>query len=124
MFGALFNQKHVFVFGKTGIGVTLNILKTNYKLFGKKFVPDIALHNFLHVDKNDLVTGGIMIEDPHLYGVLRKHHLIHMSFSEESPESNMGNLDVGKNVSDMLTESQMLKENYDHIPKDVEFDYA
>lgn len=75
MFGALFNQKHVCGFGKTGIGVNINILRSNHKLFDKKFVLDISLHNFPQADETDLVTGGI---------VMRNHHLIHMFVSEES----------------------------------------
>lgn len=43
MYGVLFNKKHVYVFGKTGIGVTLNILKSSHKLSDKKFVPYIVL---------------------------------------------------------------------------------
>lgn len=87
----LFNEKHVCVFGKTGIGVTLNILKSNHKLFDKKFVLDIALHNFPHADETDLFTGGIMSKVPLLYGVMRNHHLIHMYVSEESQEFNLRN---------------------------------
>lgn len=46
MSGVVFNQKHDSMFGKTGIEVTLNILKSNYKLFDKKFVPYILSPTF------------------------------------------------------------------------------
>lgn len=116
------------MFGKTRIGVTLNILKTNHKLFDKKFIPNISLHGFPLASKNDLVTRGIMVEVSLLYGAMREHHLIHMSVSEESNESNLGNQDVDKNMpdilSDMLTESQKFKEDDYHIHKKFDVDSA
>lgn len=78
MLGSLFNQKHVCVFGKTVTGVTLDILKSNHK----KFILDISLHKFPQADETDLVTGGI---------VMRNHHFIHMSVSEESQKFNQRN---------------------------------
>lgn len=84
MSGFLFNQKHGSVFSETGMCVILNILKSSYKLYVKKYVPDIALHNIPQVDKTDIVTGEIMIEVPILYGNMRNHHLIHMYVGEES----------------------------------------
>lgn len=78
-------------------------------LFDKEFVPDIALYKFPQADKTDLVTIGIVIEVPLLYGPKRNHFLIHMSTSEESQKSNSRNQDVDKNVPDIV--SEMLTES-------------
>lgn len=67
MYGVLFNQKHDNVFGKIGIGVTLNILKSSHRLFDKKYVLNIVVLSFPQVDKTDLVTGGIVIKVPLMY---------------------------------------------------------
>lgn len=52
-----FNQKYDNVFGKTRIGVTLNISKSSHRLFNMKYVPDIDLHNIPYVNKSDMTTG-------------------------------------------------------------------
>lgn len=61
-----------------------------------------------------------MIDVPHLYRPLINHHLIHMSVGEEFQESNIGNQDIYKDVSDIL---QDMLTKY-HIHEDVEVDYA
>lgn len=65
-----------------------------------------------------------MIDVSLMRGPLRNHRL--MSIGEESPKFNMGNQDVNIVVpailSDMLTKSQRLKENDNHIHEDVEVD--
>lgn len=76
----LVNQKHDNVLGE----VTLNILKSNCRFFVRKYVPNITLHNISHVDKSDLAADGIVIDVPHMYGPMRNHHLIQMSFGEET----------------------------------------
>lgn len=112
------------MFGKTRIGVILSIPKSSYRLYVKKHVPNISLNDILHDDKSDLSAGGIVIDVPLKYRPLRNQHPIQMSFGEEAQEINLGNLCVDKYVpnilSDMLSESQMHKENHNH--EDVEFD--
>lgn len=84
MFELCLTKKNDSVFGKTGIKVTLNILKSSHGLFDKKFVPDIALHNIPHVEKYYLVAGGIMINVPHMYEPMKNHHLIQLYFGEDT----------------------------------------
>lgn len=56
-----------------------------------------------------------------MYGHIRNHHLIQESFGKETQETNMRNQDVVKDVpdilSDMLTKSQIHKENDDVTPE-------
>lgn len=103
------------MFGKARIGVTISVLK---------YALDPALHNIPHVDKSDLVVGGTVIDVPLMYVPIRNHYLIHISIDAESQEYNMGNQDVDKDVpyilSDMLIQSQMLKDDDDHTLEDVE----
>lgn len=125
MYGFLINQKHDKVFREAGIGVTLNVVNFNYKLYVKKYVPDITLHDITRVNKPDLTIGGILVDVSLMYAPFWNHLL--MSVGEESREPNLGNQDVDKNVSnflfDMLTKSQRLKENDDHIHEDVQVDF-
>lgn len=79
----LFKQKHDSVFGKTGIGVTLNVLKSSHRLFDKKYVPNIAFHKIPHFDKSDLAVGGPVIDISLMYVSMRNHNLIHMFVCEE-----------------------------------------
>lgn len=62
-----------------------------------------------------------MIDVPLMYGHIRNHHLIQESFGKETQETNMRNQDVVKDVpdilSDMLTKSQIHKENDDVTPE-------
>lgn len=91
MTGVLINQKHDCVFGKTEIDVTLSVSESCYRLYVKKYVLDIALHDISHVDKSNLTSGGIVIDVPLMYVPLRNHHL--KDFGEETHETNMRNQD-------------------------------
>lgn len=111
MYGIFINKKHDNVFGE--IGINLSVLESNYSMYVKKYVSDISLHHIPYVNKSNLVVDGIVIDFPLMYGPMRNHHLNQIYFSEENQETNMGNLDVDKNVpdimSDMLTKSQIHK---------------
>lgn len=76
MYGVVFNQKHDSVFSKTGIRVAFNILKSSHRVFDKKFVLDISLNNIPHIEKYDLVVGGIVINVPHMYGTMKNHRIL------------------------------------------------
>lgn len=83
-------------------------------------------------------VGGNVLDIPLMYETIRNHHLIQKYFGEQTRETNFGNLDVDKDVSDilsdMLTESQIHKESDDvihennlmsdddHVNEDVEAD--
>lgn len=110
------------MFGEIGISGALNILKSSYRLFVKKYVSDIAFHYISHVDKIVLVAGGILINVPLMNGLMRNHQLVHMSISEQTRETNRRNQDVDVSyiLSNMLTESQMHKENNEHVHEEVD----
>lgn len=78
------NQKHEIVFGKVVIGVTLSVLKSNYNLYVKKYIPNIILDNIPHADMSDIASGRNVIDVPFMYGPMRNHHLIQKSFGEET----------------------------------------
>lgn len=115
--GVLINKKIDILFDKYAFGVPLSELNLSHKLY----VLDIALRNITHVYKSDLTVGANMIDVPLMYGPTRNHHLIQKYFGEKTRETNMGNHDIDKDVldtmSNMLTKSQIHKENDDMITK-------
>ncbi|CAI8583472.1 unnamed protein product [Vicia faba] len=80
------------------------------------YVSDISLHKIPLVVKCDLDTGGNM----------KNHHDTLMSFGENSKECFLRNPDGDKDVAyilyDMLTKSQVHKENGEHVHEYVEVD--
>ncbi|CAI8595117.1 unnamed protein product [Vicia faba] len=119
IYGVLINQKHNCKFD---IGSHMSQLN----LWRKMHVPNIVLYNIPHIYKSDLAAGGNVIDVSFFYGPIRKHHLFKKDFGEETHETNMGNQDDDKDVLDilydMLTKSQMHKENGDHVHEDVKVD--
>lgn len=98
------------------------------------YVLDINLHNIPYFDKSDLAAGGNVLHVSLMYGPIRNHHIIQKSFGEDAQEIDIENqdVDVPDILPDMLTKSQIHKENYnvtlennyvsddDHVHKDVE----
>lgn len=111
-------QIHDIVFGEANICVPLSLLNLSYKMY----VLDIALHNIPHFYKSYLAVGGNMLDVPLMYEPIIHHHLIQKYFTDDTQKTNMGNQDVDKYVSDILsdmleTESKIHKENDDIIPE-------
>lgn len=86
----LINQNYDNEFGEAGIGVSCSILESSLRLYIKKYISNIALHNILLVEKSDIVAGVIVINVPHMFEPMDNRHLIHMSFREETQKSNIG----------------------------------
>lgn len=118
MIGVLINQNHDSEFGEAEMGVSHSILESSLKLYVNKYVSDIAFHNIPLVEKYDLADSGIVINVHNMYEPMENHHLIQMSFYKETQESNLGiqnnDNDVSNILYDMLTQSQIHKENDDH----------
>ncbi|CAI8604407.1 unnamed protein product [Vicia faba] len=117
-YGGLINQKQDRVFGEA----ETSVLKSSYKMY----VSYISLHNTPLVINSDLADGGNMSDVPLRYVPMRNHHLTIMSYGDDSYETNLRNPYGDKHVpgimSDMLTNSQVHKENDNHDHKYVEVD--
>lgn len=124
VFGVLINQRHDSGCGKAGIGVTHSILKSNLSLHVNKYVLNIALHNTPYIENFNPNVGGFMTNVSHMFRPMKNHHLIQVPFAEETRESNMGiqndDINVPYNLQDMLTQSQIHKENGDHEVVEVD----
>lgn len=84
IYGVLINQKYDFVFSEVGIGVPFSVLNFSYRLYVKKHVPDIALHDIPYSDKFDLAADGNVLDIPLMYGPIINNHLIQNCFGEET----------------------------------------
>lgn len=115
-------QKYDIMFGEAETGVPLSVLNFSYKLYVRKHVPHIVPHNIPHLDKSDLAYGEKFLDVPLMYRPLRNQPLIQKNIANETQETNMGNQDVDKDVSDIFsdmleTDSHIYMENGDVTPE-------
>lgn len=45
---------------------------------------DIVIHNIPHVEQSNLTVGGLVINVTHVFGPMKNHPLIQVSFGEET----------------------------------------
>lgn len=61
------------MFFEDEIGVPIGLLNFSYKLFVRKYVPDIVLHKILHLDEPNLAAGEDVLGVSPMYGLVKRH---------------------------------------------------